>query len=474
MGMFSWFRKPSKKSPKDKTENVNKPESRGRGRRRGYPDYPDQPTMLDRNAYAKIYEQSSCYTPLLKRARKCALFAPVVVGGGDTGKELQDILDESIALPHAQEFLSYTDVEGVRFLWLRTKQVGKMNVLDATGCGEKKIKAGGRYWWGGYDSPDVVQLASMLTPLREGNEDTLLDRSRLLVSYNSAIVNPEGDTTLGMNLFSVARAEIDLERAETAFAQKFSIPRPILEMVMREFSSEDTEGTMQRDLDLVAGASGFDAIATDAEKALKLLETNGNTWKFLSERRIMINGIAHKLVTGENLSTDSSGSGDTGSSEQAERQFFSSAVYTMRIQSEHWSRDVMPFLLDVNSHWMTPLRKKDRMWIEFRPVQEKHRLSVAEMVQSMREDIPLAWPTVYEVLGVPMPAGVEEEHGPYYQRSKMMPADAKPEGDKLNEGGTDTQRGDRDAKDGTGKQRKQEKKDDLRNADEEDEDGEDN
>lgn len=479
MKMFRWLKLPKKKSPSDKEANINKPRATGGFGRRGsaLPGFEDLPTRIEPKAYDIIYEHDTTYQPLLKRARRCGSFVPVVVGGGKRGQGLQRALDLSRGLNEMKEFLSYADVEGVRFAWLRSMPMNDMNVIDARGCGGRKLKAGGDYWWGGHDSNLGVRLAPPSNLREEEDEDMLVDMTRMMVVCPSAEVNPEGDTKFGLALLRVAKEAAVLDDAEYVYAQRHSLPKPVLEVLMTAFGEEHISHALNTAVGKLAGLSSMDAIAMDAEKVMKLLEANGKTWQFLTELRISLNGRAHKLVTGENLTSDSSGSGDSGSSSNAEKQFLSAAAYVMSSQSDAWTYTLLPFLEKVNESWLPARRKSDPpMYVEFRAPVEKQRLTVAEISQIADRNVPIRWDELYSTTGLTMPEGVDQEFGPYYLHSKMNPKGAPggdEGGDLPSNTGESTQRSDREQEDSgipADDTRKKDPREDLRNADKEEDD----
>jgi hypothetical protein len=465
MKLFDWIKLP-KMFGGGPTENPNKPVSTTRLARRGssLPMFTDLPTQVERGAYDVIYEHDATFSPMFKRACKVGMFVPVVIGEGPRRDEMQEIVDNCIGMSEILEHLSYADLEGVMFAWLRSQALpdSKMNVVNFMGCGERKINAGGNYWWGGVDYPKMVRLE----PLSNGNSDDeslTLDPKRVVVFCPSATPNPDGDTRMALNMLRIASQAAVLDQAEHVYTERHSLPKEIIELVMKEFDPSIVQTALVSAGAALRDSHALDNLAMSPDEVMKLVETNGKTWQFLMELRKSLNGRAHKLVTGENMTTETEGGGD---SELAEKQFFSRAAYILKKMADPLTTVFLPFCAEINKHWMTPRKVKDKpMYLEFRPAIEKHRLSVSELNASADRNIPMLWEDVYAVLGMTMPEGIKEKFGDYYLKSNMEPE--KKENLPLPTDGPGMQRSDREQKDSDVPDehtRKQDPKEDMRNV----------
>lgn len=463
MGMFDWLKKPKRKELKLE-ENANKAVTVGtEGRGRGLPGFSDLPTQIFWNAYDIIYEHDCTFSPLQKRAQRCSKFAMHLVGSGDFRNEMQKILDETIGLPQALEFLSYADLEGVRFAWLKTSPVGRMNVLNLLGAGGKKLKAGGDYWWGGYDYPDVIRVRPA-TQNDKSDEDATYSASRFVIFSPSGDVNPEGDTRMGLNMIRLGSLAAILDKAEFVYTERNSLPREIIEVVMKKFSPSSVAGMLNSAVAALRGADAMDVAGTSAEQVLKLLEPSGRTATFLLELRNKLESRAHKLVTGEDKSSGSGGNNDVGIPDNAEKQFMASASRLLNLASEEFTNKVIPFLAEANSHYLPQRKEEDGpLYIEFRPVPEKNKLSVAELSQVANIGGPIAWSDYFAITGLSAIPDIEKTHGPYYIKSVMNP------GGKTEDFAT-TDSGNKQRKDRMEptKPKEEPKNMDVRNVDEED------
>lgn len=463
MGLFDWLRKPNKKTvDNDKSPNV--PVVTGvEGRGRGLPGFTDLPTKIYHKAYDIIYEHDCTFSPLYKRAGKCSKFSMHLVGSGALRDELQRVLDNTIGLPQILDFLSYSDVEGWRCAFMRVSPLGKMNVANFLGQGGRKIKAGGEYWWGGYEEPDVVRLRPTTQQIKK-DEDASYDANRFIICSPSGDVNPEGDTRLGLNMVRIASTAAILDNAEYVYTERHSLPREIIETVIKRFNPSSVVSAMTSAITALRGADALDVAGTNAEQILKLLEPSGKTWQFLDALREKLESRAHKLVTGEDKSSGGGGGVDVGIPDNAEKQFTAAASRLLSLFAEEFSLKLIPFLIEANSHWL-PAAEKDAppMYIEFRPTPEKNKLSVAELCQVADRGFPIDWDDFFSITGLAYVPGVKEEFGSYYIKSKMNP-NGKTEDFETTDSGKQ-QRKDR-MKEGEPKDKT--KDNDVRNLDEED------
>lgn len=468
MGILDVIR-PKRKSPKDITKNVNVPEAKRRLSRRGatVPMFEDMPTLSEPKAYSIIYEQDTTFSPLQKTARKCGAFKSMIVGGGERGKMMQQIVDQGVGMKVAQEWMFYAIVEGWRGLWLKAIPKGRFNVLNLFGSGGKKLNAGGNWWWGGWDDPTVIKMSPINSYLPD--ESVLCERERVCIFCPTADVNPEGDTRMAQNSLRVAYLTSLLDVAEQVYTERHSLPKEIIKKVMSELDPLSVESALQAGLDELAGASALKNFTLDSKEALEIVETSGRTWQFLQALRASLNGRGHKLVTGENLTSDSSDSGDTGSSELADKQLFGVAAYIMSMMSEAFTMQVLPFLEEVNKHILPPALKKDppMVWVFVPPI-EKQRLSPAETFGAMDREYPLTYGFISQVLGTGVPPGKNPDDI-FVIPSKMRAAQAVEEAGMMpSSTGEGRQRPDREVPgSGMPPEDKQDKQTDKRNLDKE-------
>jgi hypothetical protein len=468
MGFFDWIKLPTKRSPKDDAANVNEPTSTSAVGNRGakLPLFRDLPTEIAYRAYDQIYSQDVTYHPLLKRAKKCGGFTAMVIGEGERRDQLQDVVDNSMGMPQTQEFLSYSDVEGVRGVWMMASPRGKMNVVSFLGGGMKKWKAGGELWWGGFQSRDAVRLSPRSSTHLQ--EDVTLDRNRLLVHCPTIEVNPDGDTTLGLNLLRIATLGKLLEGAMQVYTERHSLPKEIIELVMREYSPSFVTSAASAALATLQDANAMKSWSTTPDEALKMVEASGKTWQFLLEMYKLLATRAHKLTTGEFLTSGT----DTGDiPELAERQFFSAAAYAMKLMGESFTHDFLPYAEKINEHWLAPRKKKDPpMWIEFRAPIEKQQLKPAEMLQIMDRWYPTTYADASAVFGTELPPGVDPKAVFLKPGMPSVKAEepAKPDDKVPSSTGETDQRTDREQEDSNipaDDTRKQDKNEDLRTVD---------
>lgn len=479
MALFGLI-KPRKKVDGAKGEQPNRPTVRRFHGRRGarVPLYEDLPTGMERRAYEIIHEQDSTFAPLQKRGQKCGGFVPVVVGEGERKDQMQEVVDHCRGVPQILEHLSYADLEGARFAWMKAEAFGRMNVVNFLGGAGRKVLAGGDIWWGGYGSDDAVRLAPLNGIRGDGDEDVTLDRKSLLVFCPSAEINPEGNTMMAVSMYKIARLSAVLSIAETVYTERHGLPKEVVEVILKEFDAASVNTAINDAASALRGSSAMDVMGLTPAEIVKLLEPTGTTWKFLQALRVSVQSRAHRLVTGESISSGMEQGGDVGSSDLAEKQFFSKAAYIMKMMAEPFSHEFLPFLEKINDHWLAPKRKKDKpMFIEFRPAVEKTKLTVQELLQSMDRGVPIRWEECYSVLGLTEIEKLRETYGDHYFKPNLITSGGgNPDDEQVpSSTGDSTQRSDREAP-GSGiddkMTRKQDSKKDIRNVDNDEEEDE--
>ena len=424
MGMLDFIlRRPPVKSPRDEKKNVNKPDPTNLYAQGGVAVkmFEDLPTLQKAQAYKILYEHDTVVIPAQKLAQKCGAFRSSIVGGGETGEFMQEVVNQSMGLQAAQEYLYYAVIEGVRFLWKRARPAGKINVLDARDCGGQKVRAGGHYWWDGYDGGNVIRFQP-LAGWSATKEAVDVDRDRVLVFKPSVDANPEGDTKLAQNLLRVAHLSALLDVAEQVYTERHSLPKEIIKRVMDDLDPASVASAITVGLSKLQGAHALKNWSMERKEALELIEASGRTWQFLESLRSSLNARGHKLLTGENLTSDSTGSGDSGSSEQADNQLFSRAAYAMALMGESFTNEMLPFLLEVNKHRAPPLKLKDEpmRWV-FRAPVEKQRLKPAELYGAWDRGYPTEYGFCAAVLGTDVPPGKNPRD--LFYRVGMSPED---------------------------------------------------
>lgn len=411
MGIFSKIRGAFSGSPKDTTANVNAPEPNSAYGSRGgtVPMFKDFPTLSNPAAHSLIYEMDTCFSPLQQLARRCGAFSSEIVGGGERGRAMQEhVVDQSIAINAAQEFLSYGQMEGVRFLWLRGRPVGKWNVLDARDCGGIKVRAGGNFWWDGHDGNNIVRFAP-LSGFSQDQKDQKLERWRVAVFKPSIEVNPEGDTRQAVNLLRVAHLSQLLDVAEQVYTERHSLPKEIIKRVMDDLDPDSVGSAIAVGLDQLEGATALKNWSMDRKNALELIEASGRTWQFLEALRVSLRARARELVMSD---SEGSGGGEKRdpSSELSDKQIFSVAAYIMKNMAECFSTDVLPFLERINEHKLPPAKAKDppMVWT-FKPPVEMQRITPQQLYGGLNLGIPTVNKFIYEVMGAPIPTGVDPD-----------------------------------------------------------------
>jgi hypothetical protein len=366
------------------------------------PMFEDMPTKIDWRAYEIINEQDVTLSPVLKYGEKCGAFRSKISGGGERGRALNKVVQASFGLLDAQEWLAgRSRVEGVAFLYLRGRPHGRFNVLDARGCGGRKLRAGGNYWWDGWEGNDAVRFAPRRGTLNKDDEDTLVDRNRLCVFAPTSDINPEGDTRRALPLLRIAWLSSLLEQAEQVYTERFSLPKEILKRAIEGMNPDDVDNAFIDALGEIEDSLAIDNLAMDSREKMEIIEAKGKTWEFLKELRSKLEARAHKLITGEMQSSGGAGeAGDRGGHELADKQLFFAAKSTMGKLAEAFTIQVIPFLEEINNWWL-PEADEDEppMKWEFLAPIEKQRIQPAEMYAGMDRAVPMKWGFIDAVLG---------------------------------------------------------------------------
>lgn len=465
MAKFLGMKLPSRRSKRNFKAQVNKAVAKYLYGQKGarVPMFEDLPTKMDWRAYEIIYEQDTCLAPARKLARKCGAFRAKISGGGERGKALNTALKHSVGLHDIQEWLAmHGEVEGVAFAWLMGRPHGKMNVLDFRGCGGRKLKAGGNYWWDGWAGNSAVRFSPKRGNLDKEDEAVNLDRNRLCVFTPTASINPEGDTRLAFCLLRIAWISSIVEQSEQVHAERFSIPKEIIKRVVDGMNPDDVDDAFTNALGEIEDSLAVHNLGMDMREKLEIVEVKGKTWEFLKELRSKLEARAHRLLTGEIQSGGGAGEkGDRGGHDVADKQLFAAAKYLMVKMGESWTMQVLPFLESINDFWLPKAGEDDPpMKITFQAPIEKQRVTPAETIAAIQVGYPLKYGFIDDVFG--------HESGEDPDKKFISPTVGQ-KVDKPSSTGEGVQRKDRAEPDSGMPAENEKNKQDLRNVGKEDE-----
>jgi hypothetical protein len=437
----SLLRKPKGRSP-DGEQFIALPTARTATSRGDatVPLFIDKAVDLDWQAYKLIYEADTTLQPILRYSRKCAGFTPVVIGSGERRDQVQELVDATEGMPECIENLSLAMIEAWRGQWMRAVPHGNRVNISMKGGSGRKVQAGGDFWWGGPAMDDVIKLRPLISQWDEKSRN--LPRKQVMIFHPSASVNPDEATDLARALAINARLTRQVLVAMHVYTEKFSLPMPVYKKMVEEMDAAGMTGALTEVGKAVAQLNSLSSLSQDKRESLQLLEASGQTWEFLVQIHGLLQRQAQRLITGEQLTGERPGaSGDGGSAELDEKQFFSVASYVMKMMAEPFTSDYLRLLEELNDYWLAPAEKDaPPLWIEFRPPVEKNRLTVAELLQAIDRRIPLSLDTVYSVLGIEQPTDPDKVF--------LMPqAEGNGGGDTPSSTGESVQRKDREVPD---------------------------
>ena len=434
----------------------------------------DDPTYsLNAEAYKSLRRNDVVVQPMQKLAERIGSMSLTVVGRGKQRDELQRIVDQTIALGDALAWLAWAHVDGERFLWNRAAFDRETDIWipDFRGCGRMKWKAGGTWYFSGWEDNQVGKLEEY-QPTNDdkdkaSSEAKWMPRERCVVYRPGAGNNPEGEPDTTLQLYLITEMAQLLDKYMRVYAERYALPREMLKAQIEAMRPDEVTSKLRSAAAKMKLANARQRMSMSAMDAIELLEPRGNTWEFLTSFRSLLESRVHRLITGEDLSSGSDGStGDRGGHESSEKQLNSIAVARGKKIADALTTDWLPFVMRTNRH-LLPKRKKDepKPYLALRPPVEKQRPTIPELVQILDREIPVNTDFIYEVIGTDRPEGQPDVFVP---KPKVNPMQMQQGGGDIpsNKGG-DIQRGDREQKDsGIGKDdmRKQKKEEDLRNV----------
>lgn len=440
--------------------------------------YEDPTYQLSPHAYATMRRNDVVLQPMSKLAERIGSMQLTVVGSGKRRDELQKIVDQSIAVSDALEWLAWARIEGVRFMWCRSHldEESEMSVGDFRGCGRVKWKAAGAgytpYYWTGWQDDRVFKMPEFATSAvpkhqltAEGKE---FDRKQIVVFRPGAGNNPEGETELSVQIYLLAEMAQLLDKYMRIYADRFAIPREILKKMIDMIRPDEASSVVSAAAAKIKLANSRQRMAASTTDMLEFVEPTGTTWGFLTEFRGILERRVHRLITGEDQSSGGQGaSGERGGHEGSEKQLNASAVAFGKKIVDALTTDWLPFIEKVNDSRLPKLKKSEpRPYLSLRPPVEKQRPTVAEMVQVLDRNVALPTDFIYEVIGCDRPEGLKD----VFKLSEDGMIQASPlgqPGEQPTEGGGAEQRKDREVP-GSGipdeNTRPQDKNEDLRNV----------
>lgn len=393
--------------------------------------WPDPSYKVSREAYETLNRADAVMQPMQKFARRIGSMKLEVVGSGKLRDELQRIVDQTVGISDGLEWLAYAEIEGLRFLWNRADfdEEQDIYVADFRGCGRQKWKAGGTFLWTGWEDNRVLKMREYPTTTApsevEAAKEKELDRKQVVVFRPGAGDNPEGDPNKTFQYFLIAEMARLLDKSMAVYQERYSLPREMLKKMLDSLRPDEQQVALSRAVSKMAQSNARGRMAVNAEDAIDLLEPSGATWQFLIQYRRLLEARAHKLITGENLTSDSSGSGDSGSSDLSEKQLNSAAVAFGKKIADALTMDWLPWLMQINAHALPKLKKSEpKPYLVLRAPIEKQRITVQEFLAALEKDIEVTTDEMYEILTLTRPEGVPDT----YKMSRDSKAQQGPEG----------------------------------------------
>lgn len=405
---WSWFNRPEKEHVGSIGRSPDLPAATGTEYfASGFPRFEDLVYSLDPKAYERIRRSDVTAQPMNKLARKVGMMRLVAVGRGKRCKAIQTICDNVRGLSEMLEFLAWAKVEGVRFGWTKGYWCGQFYAPDLRGGGRMKRNAGGLYLWNGYDysasgEGDVVKIQEFV--YWGGGEDQwrkakTLDRNHVVVFRPGSGLNPEGDLDVGYQLFLIAQAASELDKAQRLYAERHSLPREVYMKMLSALRPDEQNTVLANTANTMGIANARQALAMPIGDMFELLEPKGTTFQFLLEYRRQLEERASRILTDEFIS--SMGSNSPSQSSKAGVDLFElSALSMARQMSEPLGETLLRLMEQWNPHYLPAYEDGEPpIYLELRPISPRMKTTVAEMVQLMDRELPLPTDWLYESLG---------------------------------------------------------------------------
>ena len=383
---FSWFKKPGKKTVPDTRPGftpVPKWHSLLASR---FPHFKDSVYELNRRGYEIIRTTDVVAQPMDKMANRIGMMVPVVVGRGERCEQLQEIIDLSLGMPDALEFLAWGVVEGWRAMWINDYGIPARGyvVPDLRGGGIMRFQAGGLAMWDGWTENNVIKVEQPTHPDERERPSYLMDRERIILFRPGASINPDGENDVAYQLLLIAEQASLLDKAQRIYGERHALPREIIQILAESLRPDELSAAVSSAAEKIAATNAYEITGLTTEQVLKYLEPSGTTWQFLVEYRRQLEGRAHKIISGENMTSDTSGSGPSGSTKNAQQQLESRSLAIAKKLSEPLTHDLLSWCERKNEGRLAPLGADEPIpYIQLRPPVEKTRLSIAEAVQLM-------------------------------------------------------------------------------------------
>jgi hypothetical protein len=403
----------------------------------------DAVRRLNRDGYNLILHCPIIFQPASKVAEKVGMMRAVVIGEGERPRQIQRILNSIPGVGDGFEWLAFSRIEGMRALEHRNVRKGKWKVPDFRGAGRRKLGiADGTLVWTGWQDNNIAYMVpegrhSGVDVNGKIPEEFRFDRSKLTIVRPGAGENPNGDLERGVILLIIADAYTNLQKAMKIYNERYSLPREIFHALIDSLPNAWVPTKLRSAAEKLATANSRDIYGMSDKDKIDIIEPKGKTWEFLNEYSQLLSSQAHRIITGEDVSSGKD-IGDREGADSADRVFNRTVLRLVQSIEDAITADLLPWIEKSNADTLAAYSGDEPIRIELRTPVERRDMSPAEAVQLMDRGLPFMTDEIYEMAGKERPPNMPDVFYPVFR------SDAEVDSSIPNNTGTGKQRRDRE------------------------------
>lgn len=313
--------------------------------------WPDPVYDIDPDGYRVIHNCLPVIKSIEKRGVRIAKLNWSAIGQPDRAEAFATILKQAKSFVDMVKWLSWADIDGVRFCQIKQAMVGQWLVPDFFMGGRKKYKAGGDIQWDG----------RKLVRVKRNTGAADVDYAKLpawqfLIHRPGAGSNPEGDSNVGIATYRGAYSWEEAHKNIDAHMELFGVPIRVFKGKLDSIRPDQVVPVLQSRAERLKLMKANKQAVLDDEEMIDLLEPKGQGFKDMLEYCRYLEGLFDQLFLANQLTSsvqDAKRTGDTSIhlSEESE------SIYCGAMQiAETLNRCLIPWIVRKNGDLLPPLK----------------------------------------------------------------------------------------------------------------------
>lgn len=368
---------------------------------------------LDSRAYEIVRTTDVTANPIEKFAMRVGSWVFKIEGPDGPRKEaLQLIVDHIPKASDTHRGMIWAYAEGVRFGWIWIVDVVDGFVVPAISV-RKKFTAGGTFLWNGkphgllHGERRVVKRQQFASTVVAANIDDSkaeeLDPDRVIPFVTGNTGSPDGDLDVAWRLFNLAEQGQHLDRVNYKYTDRFGLPWDVVRLKLGKANAAAARAKLDSTGNKMAALNQRKTgMVLDSESMAALIEPTGMGWQHIKEKELSLSARAQVMILKNVLTSQTAGSGPTGSSTVHKDEEDSVVEYAAKDLGEAYDQILLPYIESRNEAAL-PTDNIGKHFLTLAPPPGQKDVTIDDVIKlrTGRWRLDTAW--AYEVIGAPIP-----------------------------------------------------------------------